>query len=54
MDFFGKMIFYKPPLSILILNRRYALSDMTLKIFLLSKHLNYTPKKEVDSVSKYN
>jgi N-acetylmuramoyl-L-alanine amidase len=29
----GKMIFYKPPLSILILNRRYALSDMTLKIF---------------------
>jgi N-acetyl-anhydromuramyl-L-alanine amidase AmpD len=33
-------------LSILILNRRYALSDMTLKIFPLpSKHLNYTLSK---------
>jgi hypothetical protein len=51
----GKMIFYKPPLSILILNRRYALSDMTLKIFPLpSKHLNYTYPKEVDSVLNQN
>jgi hypothetical protein len=34
-------------LSILILNRRYALSDMTLKIFPLpSKHLNYTLSKK--------
>jgi N-acetylmuramoyl-L-alanine amidase len=43
-------------LSILILNRRYALSDMTLKIFPLpSKHLNYTlSKKEVDSVLNQN